>query len=63
MVKKSHLLVFAIYLVLGVVFLNEPYQIFPSFEITEWIIALAGLLLFIAAFAIVLKFRAPSRYH
>jgi len=63
MVKKSHLLILAIYIIVGVIFLNEPFQLFPSVDITDWWIFTAGFLLFVAAWAIIVKFRAPPRYY
>lgn len=63
MVKKSHLFVFAIYIILGIIFVNEPLQVFPSpFDLTGMVIAIAGLMLFAAGFGIFFKFRAPMRY-
>jgi len=53
-------IVFIVYLFFGIWFMNEPFQIFPLFEITEWMIALAGFLLIIAGFAVVLTFRKPG---
>jgi len=40
--------------------MNEPFQIFPLFEITEWMMAIAGVMLIIAGFTVVLTFRKPG---
>lgn len=52
-------LFFLIYLIIGAIFLNEPFQIFPAWDITEFWIGIAGLMLIIAGFAIVLTIRRP----
>ena len=52
--------VFLLYIVIGVWFINEPFQMFPFPEVTEWWIFLAGIMLMCAGFAVVFTVKRPG---
>lgn len=53
-------LFFLVYLIIGLIFLNEPFQVFPNPDITDWWIMIVGLMLIIAGGAIELTLRKPA---